>query len=273
MLSRLLLFVVTLFWVTMNVLLWRAEYGEQPGTGSTLPARVVWQKMLTAPDSSSLSIWYRGKKVGFCHWLTSVNQELSDVASQVATEDDPLEGMLKEVTQYRVQLEGNVGMESVNERLRFDTQLTLSTNQLVQQFNLRLYYRPVSWSIQLNTAAQTIKVVEEEGDDAVRRVRHLKVSDFQDPAAALRGLVGPLGAGLVNLLPPIGLLQKEAANLDWQARHASLRMGHSPVPVYRLSARALDQFGIVIYVSRVGEILRAELPEGVVLVNDQLGGG
>jgi hypothetical protein len=34
----------------------------------------------------------------------------------------------------------------------------------------------------------------------------------------------------------------------------------------------LDRFNIVVFVSRAGEILRVELPEGITLANDQLGG-
>jgi hypothetical protein len=49
-----------------------------------------------------------------------------------------------------------------------------------------------------------------------------------------------------------------------------LRVGHTDVPVYRLRTRLLDRFVVTIFVSRVGEILRVELPYDVVLKNDQL---
>jgi hypothetical protein len=37
-----------------------------------------------------------------------------------------------------------------------------------------------------------------------------------------------------------------------------------------LQTRVLDKYEIKIFISRVGEILRVELPDEVVLVNDQL---
>jgi hypothetical protein len=49
-----------------------------------------------------------------------------------------------------------------------------------------------------------------------------------------------------------------------------MRIGHSPVRTYRLQTRALDKYQITIFISRVGEILRVELPDELVLVNDQL---
>src|SRR5678815_2728618 len=77
MIYRGVLILLTGFWVTMNVLLWRAEYGQPDPAGSAVPADLVWQKILTAPDSSSLTIYHHRKKVGFCHWITSIGEDLS----------------------------------------------------------------------------------------------------------------------------------------------------------------------------------------------------
>src|SRR5436190_21743205 len=119
MLSRVALILITLFWLLMNVLLWRAEYTGRGSAGSGLPAAVVWQKMLTAPDSSSLSILHQGKKIGFCHWMTSVGEELS----QLTAADAPPEGMVKKMTGYRIQLEGNLALEDSATHVRFDGSL------------------------------------------------------------------------------------------------------------------------------------------------------
>jgi hypothetical protein len=39
-----------------------------------------------------------------------------------------------------------------------------------------------------------------------------------------------------------------------------------------LQARLLDRYSMVIFVSRAGEFLRVELPDGITMANDQLGG-
>src|SRR5437667_7086729 len=116
MISRAALILITVFWITMNVLLWRAEYGPQRAAGASVPAEVVWQKMLTAPDSSSLSIFHHGKKIGFCHWITSVGEELS----KAREEDGPPEGMVGRMSGYRIQIEGNLAQAGSANRARFD---------------------------------------------------------------------------------------------------------------------------------------------------------
>jgi hypothetical protein len=58
--------------------------------------------------------------------------------------------------------------------------------------------------------------------------------------------------------------------LQWEAFNDKLVIRHEPVRVYRLQTRLLDRYPIVIFVSRAGEILRAELPQGIVLLHDQL---
>src|SRR6266581_3338081 len=142
MLSRVLLVLISLFWLIMNVLLWQLLYGARAAPASTVPARVVWQKMLTAPDTSSLTIFHEGKKIGFCHWITSVSEQLSQVKA-----DEAPEGMVTRVTNYRIQLEGNVAPIELSERVRFDGHLILSSDHQWQEFGLRLTLRPSVWEI------------------------------------------------------------------------------------------------------------------------------
>ena len=61
-----------------------------------------------------------------------------------------------------------------------------------------------------------------------------------------------------------------ANGIKWEARRDTLKIGHEPVQVYRLQTRVLDRYAIVIFISRAGEILRAELPDGMVLVQNEL---
>src|SRR5262249_51470379 len=118
---RVIFILITLFWLAMNVLLWRAEYGGRPSPRSPVPPSVGWQKMLTAPDSSSLTILHHGKKIGFCHWVTSVGEELAHL-----TEGEvPPKGMVERMTGYRIQVEGNLALEDFTTRVRFDGNLKL----------------------------------------------------------------------------------------------------------------------------------------------------
>jgi hypothetical protein len=267
MLSRITLTVLAGFWVTMNVLLWRAEYGRKASLGTTVPSRVVWEKILTSPDSSSLTIWRRGKKIGFCHWITSVSEDLSRLSSA----ESPPEGMVRDIVNYRLELEGNVLVSDSNDRLRFDTHLTLGKNEQWQAFDLRLTLRPNTWQVRSVAAERTLRLNWQEGTENFSR--SISFSELEHPQALMQELAGPLAEVLVNGtgLLPSGTNQSSFA-VRWDARHESIRLGHSPVEVYRLETHLLDRFDVVVFVSRAGEILRVELPEDIVMVNDQLGG-
>ena len=76
MIPRITFLLIAAFWIAMNVLLWRAEY-DSHGMGVRVPAALVWQKILTAPDISSLNVFPDGQRAGFCEFSTSVEQEMA----------------------------------------------------------------------------------------------------------------------------------------------------------------------------------------------------
>lgn len=267
MISRIALILLTAFWVTMNILLWRSEYGQRGSAGSSVPAEVVWHKILTAPDSSSLTIFHHGKKVGFCHWITSVGEELSQIQEDTGSP----EGMVRRIMGYRLQLEGNVSSEKAGNRIRFETALTMTTNQLWQDFNLRIILRPTVLEVHSSATDQRVRLNVDDGEEKFERV--IKFSDLQNPQALFREFGGPVAGGLLNNFGMFGAqAQSNAlkAGLKWEGREDSIRIGHSPVRTYRLQTRLLDRYQITLFVSRVGEILRVELPDEILLVNDQL---
>lgn len=268
MLHRLLLAAAALFWVTMTVLLWRAEFAGKTGSGTSLPPAVVWNKILTAPDSSSLTIFRQGKKVGFCHWSTSIGEELSALSA----EEGAPEGMVQKVSNYKLQFEGSFAVPGLNERARFDSRLTLGTNNAWQNFDARFTLRPTLWEIRSLAVEQTLVLQVQDGQSNFERT--IRFSELQDPARLVERLAGPAagsllgGVGLSSLLPDT---RTASLGLKWEARHDVVQVGHSAVRAYRLQTRVLDRYSVVLHISRVGEILRAELPDHIVLVNDALG--
>jgi hypothetical protein len=267
MLHRILLAAAAVFWVTMTVLLWRAEYGGKTGSGTSLPPAVVWNKILTAPDSSSLTVFHHGKKIGFCHWATSIGEELSALRE----EDGAPEGMVQKATSYRIQVEGSFSFPDIPEHARFDGHLVLSTNNAWQEFQLRFMLRPTTWEIETAAARQEMVLTTQEGE--TKRRRTITFAELQTPGALLEQFAGPVAGSLLGGLTLAPFLRHGSASvpLHWQARHDSVRMGHSAVRAYRLQTTLLDRYSAVLYISRVGEILRAELPGEIVLVNDALG--
>ena len=77
--SRAVLILVTAFWLTMNVLLLQTEFGSRRSEG-TVPVQTVWEKILTAADDSSLTIFHQGKLIGSCHLRTGVGEEWSKIS-------------------------------------------------------------------------------------------------------------------------------------------------------------------------------------------------
>lgn len=263
-----MLVVLTAFWVTMNVLLWRAEYGAAPALGSTVPPQVVWDKILTAPDSSSLTIFHKGKKLGFCHWMTSVGEDLAKMSSG----ETPPEGMVRKISGYRLELNGSVMVSDVD-RLRFDSHLNLGRNRNWEDFSLRLGLRPSSWEIKSIATEQTVRFSWQEETQKFDRV--IKFSQLENPEDLLRQFLGPLGAGALgglDLRPTPDRPGPRTPQINWKARNETAKFGHSSIRLYRLQTKLWDRFSVVAFVSRVGEILRVELPDGIVLSNDQLGG-
>jgi hypothetical protein len=65
-------------------------------------------------------------------------------------------------------------------------------------------------------------------------------------------------------------LQKLSLGLQWEARQDWLKVGSARLRCYRLHTRLLEKYRAVVYVSRVGEILRVELPDGYVLQNTRM---
>ena len=89
----------------------------------------------------------------------------------------------------------------------------------------------------------------------------------------MRELGGPaLPAALAALGLPLYQANPSstAIGLTWEARNDRLKIGSNYIRVYRLEARLFDRFKAVLFVSPVGEILRMELPDEIVLTNDAL---
>src|SRR5882724_4252655 len=117
MFSRVTLILVTVFWLIMNFLLWRSEFGGRNHVGTSVPVEVVWQKILTAPDNSRLEILHHGKKIGYCQWTANVGQELA--TGKMITEEIPPDGLSQKLTSYRLDFEGNLSVIEGPNRLRF----------------------------------------------------------------------------------------------------------------------------------------------------------
>ena len=266
MLGRLCFALIALFWVAMNVLLWQAEFGPGRELGSVVPERMVWERILTAPDDSSLEIRRNGQRIGYCRWLptpggASFNRRLAQAESTP-------EGMVRGISSYTVSLEGNVLIQEPSVHLKFNLQVELATNRTWQTFTLRIGARPSTWELQANATTETVALRCEEGKQLWERT--FTFAELRDPRTLLSEFEGPAVLALTGLVSSWPKPGEASLALAWEARTDWLKVSGARVRAYRLEAPLWGRHRIVIVVNRVGEIMRVELPGGLSLANDLL---
>jgi hypothetical protein len=252
----------------MNVLLWRKEVRGRSEPGGPVPLEIVATKILTAPDDSSLEVRRHGKRIGFLRWVPNVGDEFA--SGKVMRDDALIEGMVRKVTGYAIDLDGTIDQANDEEGMRFHTHLELTTNRLWRQFNLRVNVRQTVYQIEADPAKEQVSLHVESGQQQINKTWGR--DELSNPRALIRELGGPLAEMILrwDLLSGLGK-QGEAereVKVTWTAQHDWLTVGHARIKVYRTRVRVLDLFEAVIFVSPVGEILRVELPGEIVLIND-----
>lgn len=269
--QRLFFLLILLFWVVMNTLLWQAEFSSRSRPGSPVALDTVWQRLLTAPDSSSLEVFHRGRKLGICRWVASVSE--APVTTGDAGEGAP-DGMVKKVTGYSLDFDGNLALKDLGGNLRFYFRLNLATNQVWRDLQLRISLKPAVW--EFYATAELEQVVFRLNDGEADSEVAYSFAELADPKRVLRDFEVPYPVELLmnSVMPAAGgstNLARLSLGLQWEARHDTLTLGNATMRVYRLQARLLDRYQVVVFVSRAGELLRVELPGNVVLVNYALG--
>src|SRR5213594_2098472 len=213
--SRFFIVLSTTFFVVMNVLLWRWEIAGNGNSGSPVSVRGVWEKVLTAPDFSSLEIQHRGKTVGHCRWVPSITEQPKNLR---ASNETPPEGMVRRPLYYVLDLSGTVHLDD-GPPARFSMDLKLSTNHAWREFALRVTLRPREWTIRSVAAEEKVRLLIE--DDGMRSEQVFTFSDLRNPDKRLRELGGPLLpatlAALGVSIPKADPIQNFSLGLNWEA--------------------------------------------------------
>jgi len=262
MLSRLTFFAIAIFWVTMNFLLWRAEFGSHADE-TPVPLELVWRKILTAPDASSLSVYQNGQRTGYCEFSTSVGQEMATMDA----DKPPPEGLVARAG-YQVHLAGNVALGDFTNRLKFDGRIKFFSARQWRELNLKISSRNAVVEIHSVATNQMIhiKISDAGGEDLER---DLTFSDLQNPNALLRAFAGNFADPLLGIIDFPEIAPDVAAQkIQLDARRIRVKIGTESVPVYRLETRVLDH-PITADISTLGEILRVQLPGGIVARIDE----
>jgi hypothetical protein len=253
--ARLTFLAIAAFWLTMNVLLWRAEYGAHSGE-TPVPLELVWRKILTAPDASSLSVYQNHERTGYCEFSTSVGQQMATVDADTP----PPEGLAQRAG-YQIHLSGNVALNDFTNRLKFAGRVQFATVSAWQEVNLKISSRLTSVEIHALATNQTVHLkINSEGAILEREVTF---ADLKNPDSLARALLGNGADLLLGMVDLPDLAQTAAAQkLDWHASRTRVKIGTESVPVYRIETSLLGR-AVLMDVSTLGEILRVELPANI----------
>lgn len=266
---RIVFALVTLFFVAMNVLLWRAEFAGPGRFTSPVSIDSVWRKVVLAQDASSLVIRQDGRRIGYCHWSPKVLQERSP---NPTGDEMSVEQMTQAVIGYSIDLDGHFLIDD-STRMRFSMVLELDTNLVWKEITARLMLRPDVWEFQADARSERVYLRFDDAEGWRERV--LRFSDFENPERLARRLgVGGLAPLLAVVGIPSARLQATnlLAGLTWQARRDRLPVGRAQIPVTRVQAEWFHRVQATAYISSFGEIFRVELPANVVLMTDAING-
>jgi hypothetical protein len=264
--TRLILLTLAALCLTMNVLVWRAEYGSKDN-GIRVPENLVWRKIMTAPEASSLSVFQGGKRTGFCEFSTAIGQEMALMDES----KPPPEGFLSHAG-YQIRINGNASLGDFTNRIKFDGHLQFAPNRDWRSLDVKILMRGLAIYLQSAVSNQTVQITVTNEEDTFRRT--FTYAELRDPGQLVRSLAGDFGVGPVSLLAGFELPSLSAASLPdtsafhWKATRTRMIFGHEPVPVYRLETRVLDR-PVVLVASTLGEVLRVELPGDIVATLDE----
>ena len=250
--ARLTFLAIAAFWLTMNVLLWRQEFGTRGGD-TPVPVALVWHKILTAPDASSLTVYQNGDRMGYCEFSTGIGQEMAAVDA----DRPPSEGFGRQAG-YQIHVAGNVALGDFTNRLKFDGRIQFANPREWRELNLKIISRLTTVEIHSLASNQTVRV--KISSDGAALERELRFADLQNPNALLHAFAGNLADSLLGAMELPALDSAAGARpLEWRASRTRVKIGTEAVPVYRLETSLLGRT-LTVDASTLGEILRVRLP-------------
>src|SRR4051812_2628074 len=136
--------LITLFWLTMNGLLWRAEFSDKDA-GVATPVALIWQKILTSPDDSGMAVNHGAERVGYLRWAPNIGEETA--TGKTANENTDIEGRVKKLTGYTLHADGNFIVPESAARFRFEFDSKFSARGDWEEWKLKGIQKPNAWSI------------------------------------------------------------------------------------------------------------------------------
>jgi hypothetical protein len=263
MTKRITFIGIVAFWVVMNTMLWRAEIAGN-GDDLPVPADLVWRKILTAPDSSSMTVYQDSRRMGYCELTTSVEQQMA-----VLEEDKlPPEGLARHPG-YQIHLAGNIALDDFTNRIKFEGRASFNSARKWSEVALKISSRTTTIEIHAFATNETVNL--RVFGEATTFERDFSFTELQDPATLIRAFSGNFAEPLLGAmeLPDLNFTGPgESQKISWDARRTRVKFGSELVPIYRLETSILGR-SCIMDVSTLGEVLRVQLPGGFTAAIDE----
>lgn len=261
--GRIALGFITAFWLLMNFLLWRAEYGGGRETVSEVPIEMVARKVMTSADRSSLTIQHQGQRIGQLQWVPSILEEVQDGRSGGSFEP---EGMVTKASGYLLESDLSLTGEEPSTRWRVVTRVELNTNLVWRSLDIKVIQRPRSWQFRVKSGEDAVHVRSEEGRSVSEQV--FTVADLRQWSSLIAPFKGVLPPGFDLTRSSASFGPGTGSALRWTAGDDWFRAGHQRIRAYSVHAKLMDRFALTIFVSRAGELLKIILPDHYELTNE-----
>jgi hypothetical protein len=254
----------------MNILLYKYESGNRNQYHSPVPIETVWKKVLMSPDPSKLEIFYRGKRVGNCRWVAGAGEEQMRKFLQ-SEEGEPTKNNIQNPTTYTIDLDGNVMVKDFRGSLRFYFHSLLKDENTWSNLSIRVNMEKMTIHLNAFAANESLILRIETPDQTFSK--KFTFAELMNPSAILQSIGGPFLALLLPELPALGSnTNQPGANLkiEQRAYNYNLTIGNTTLRTYRVEVKLMERFKAVATISRAGEILKIELPDNIVLINEAL---
>lgn len=265
MFQRCLLLAAGIFCIVMNVMLWRMEIsGKQ--LGAKVPLETVMKRVLNSPEIAQLDIFQRRewKRLGSLEWMMLVDED--------APSGEPdVEGMVRKIRGYTLDVsQGNLLLNQSHVkfslRTNFDAARKWKAFLLTVQFPrgvISMESKREDGTVKLDLDLNGVRLKREMSFAQLTKLETLAALPAEltgDPsmAKAARQLAGPPGQQRTTGTRPTNTAR---AHYDWLPgiRHR--------LRVFRVNWTPVESYDMVLYISLQGEILRVELPRGIVIRN------
>lgn len=268
MINRIVLAVVCIFWLVMNLMLYRYEVGNKSKYHSSVPIETVWKKVLMSPDQSSLEIFQSGKRIGVCRWIAGAGDEQMRKFLQ-SEEGEPTKTAIIKPSFYTIDFDGNLSIRDVNGNIRFYFHALLPDEKSWSNLNIRVTVDRMNVNINASSSNETMVLRIDTPEDVFQK--RFTFDELRNPANILQSLGGPVGLLFLPELSSLTQTNVSASskiNLDWQAYYDNMIVGKTALWVYRVEINLFKRFKAAVNISRAGEILKIELPNNIELINE-----